>query len=49
MNFGDGDVEFVGLQQWYAVEGWEHEDYIRNGGWWQDVPVSRTSNEEDPP
>ena len=36
-NFGDGDVDFVGLQQWFAYEGWENRD---EAGYWEDVPLS---------
>jgi hypothetical protein len=27
------------LQQWWAVEGDEHEDYLKAGGEWRDVPM----------
>lgn len=47
VNLGDGDIQFIGLQQWFAAEGWEREDFVRNKGWWEDVPVSRTSDMED--
>lgn len=34
------------LQQWFVVEGWEHQDYIDEGGVWEDVPfvVEKTPN-----
>jgi hypothetical protein len=25
------------LQQWFECEGYEHPDYLANGGEWQDV------------
>lgn len=27
------------LQQWQEAEGWEHDDYVRAGGMWEDVPT----------
>lgn len=27
------------LQQWWDVEGWEHDDYMEAGGEWRDVEL----------
>lgn len=43
-TFGDGIVRYERiLQQWWAAEGWEHQDTVNAGGEWQDIPVE---NEE---
>jgi len=43
LRFVNRDGRLV-LQQWYDCEGWEHRDYLKNGGEWRDVS---TENEED--
>lgn len=32
------------LQQWFEADGWEHETIVKNGGYWQDVPVLPDTN-----
>lgn len=29
------------LQQWWDAEGWEHPDYVKQGGEWRDVPLEK--------
>ena len=39
----------VRMEQWYEVEGYEHPDFIVNGGMWESVPIVnvRHSTPED--
>lgn len=32
------------LQQWFQAEGWGREVTVRNGGYWEDVPVLPDTN-----
>lgn len=36
---GNGEQKVLALQQWYKVEGWEHDDYLAQGGEWRDIPI----------
>jgi len=36
---GNATLRVLALQQWFEAEGWEHEDIVKQGGYWQDVPV----------
>lgn len=38
-NDGNGDVKVLALQQWHKAEGWEHEDIVKDGGYWEDVEI----------
>ena len=38
------DVKPAVLQQWWEVEGHEHDDYLKAGGEWQDVPTEYEPN-----
>lgn len=39
--------ECLVLQQWFQAEGWEHDETVKNGGYWEDVPVAPDT--ADPP
>lgn len=32
------------LQQWWETEGYEHEEYLTQGGEWRDVPIECAPN-----
>jgi hypothetical protein len=36
---GNGEQKVLALQQWHEVEGWEHSDFIKQGGKWEDIPI----------
>lgn len=36
---GNGDVTILRTQQWLEAEGWEHDDIIKIGGFWENIPI----------
>lgn len=46
-NDGNGDIKVLGLQVWRPAEGWEHEDIVKKGGYWEEVPISTSDDPYD--
>ena len=47
-NDGLADVNVLALQQYHEAEGWEHIDIVSQGGYWEDIPISITEENNFP-
>lgn len=48
VNDGNQELKVLALQQWYEAEGWEHPDYVKVGGFWEDVEISLVEPDKGP-